>query len=92
MATDPQYITREDCLQHRQAIREEMIRRDSDRKGDLQELRAWMVRVEASVKALPREFEDVQDKKFDRLYQAIGLLILTVASAAILAWIGLPGG
>ena len=100
-------VLRPECDRHRQTIESkidrqvrdlrtdllaEVERRDGERKDDYRTLVEWMVRVEAKVNSLPEAFQAAVDRKFDRLFQGIAGIILSIVVAGVLAYLGFKGG
>lgn len=83
---------RAEIAQKGEDLRVEIERRDSERKADHQTLISWMVRVESKVNGLPREFQDAIDKRFERIFQLLVGLILSILVAGVLAYLGIRGG
>lgn len=96
-------MTRDECERHRERcdeyfertirdLRDEIERRDGDRRADHKALIEWMVRVEKKVDTLPRELQDVTDRRFDRIIHLLIGLILSITGAGGVAYIGGMGG
>lgn len=102
MSSDQDPVTREECERYRARCNEhidriirdlktEIERRDSERREDHKALTEWMVRVESKVNDLPAKFQDAVDKKFERIFQLLVGLVLSIILAGILAYLGIGG-
>lgn len=83
---------REEADRRGEAILAEVERRDGERKDDYRTLADWMVRIETKVNCLPNDFQNAIDKKFDRIFQVLVALIISILIAGILAYLGIGGG